>query len=47
MNTVTAFYQDKAGLVTGSGSGMGRAMAIAFTAAGAKVLVTDVCGFAS
>lgn len=35
-------YQGKAGLVTGSGSGMGRAMALGFAEAGAKVLVADV-----
>ena len=42
MSSSPAYYKDKAGLVTGSGSGMGRAMAIVFAAAGAKVLVTDV-----
>lgn len=35
-------YTGKAGLVTGSGSGIGRAVAVAFADAGAKVLVADV-----
>ena len=42
MNSYPAFYKGKAGMVTGSGSGMGRAMAVAFAAVGAKVLVSDV-----
>lgn len=37
-------YRGKAGLVTGAGSGLGRAMAEAFAAAGAAVLVTDIDG---
>ena len=36
------FYRGKSGIVTGGGSGMGRAMAIAFAAEGAKLIVTDV-----
>lgn len=35
-------FNGKAGLVTGAASGMGRATALAFAAAGAKVLATDV-----
>jgi NAD(P)-dependent dehydrogenase (short-subunit alcohol dehydrogenase family) len=42
MSSNEEYYRDKAGLVTGSGGGMGRAMAIAFAQAGAKVLVADV-----
>jgi len=38
----TGHYTGKAGLVTGSGSGIGRAVAEAFAAAGAKVLVADL-----
>jgi NAD(P)-dependent dehydrogenase (short-subunit alcohol dehydrogenase family) len=36
------FYMGKAGLVTGAGSGMGRAMALEFGRAGARVVVADV-----
>jgi NAD(P)-dependent dehydrogenase (short-subunit alcohol dehydrogenase family) len=42
LSDYTRDYKDKVGLVTGSGSGIGRTMAIAFAAAGAKVLVADV-----
>lgn len=35
-------YHGKAGLVTGAGSGMGRATALAFCRAGARVVVADV-----
>lgn len=35
-------YKGKSGLVTGAASGMGRAMAEAFAAAGARVLAADV-----
>ncbi|SDQ53547.1 SDR family NAD(P)-dependent oxidoreductase [Microbacterium sp. cf332] len=34
--------QDKAGLVTGAGSGIGRAGALAFARAGANVIVSDI-----
>lgn len=34
--------QDKVGIVTAAGSGIGRASAIAFAQAGAKVVVSDV-----
>lgn len=36
------FYKNKAGLITGAGSGMGRAMALEFARAGARVVVADV-----
>lgn len=39
---MTIDYRGKAGLVTGGGSGMGRAMALAFCNAGARVVVADV-----
>lgn len=35
-------YTDKAGLVTGAASGIGRGIALAFAQAGAKVLVADI-----
>jgi NAD(P)-dependent dehydrogenase (short-subunit alcohol dehydrogenase family) len=35
-------YTDKAGLVTGAASGIGRGIALAFAQAGAKVLIADV-----
>ena len=36
------FFKDKVALVTGAGSGMGRATAKAFAKAGAKVAVADI-----
>jgi 3-oxoacyl-[acyl-carrier protein] reductase len=34
--------QDKVAVITGAGSGLGRAMALRFAAEGARVLVTDL-----
>lgn len=39
---MTKLMEGKAGLVTASGSGIGRASAIAFANAGAKVMVSDI-----
>ena len=39
MSNATSFYQGKAGVVTGSAAGIGRAMALAFAAAGARLMV--------
>ena len=39
--------QDKAAIVTGAGSGMGKAIAIRFAAEGAKVIVSDINGNAA
>lgn len=39
---MTGMMEGKAGLVTGSGSGIGRASAVALAKAGAKVMVSDV-----
>jgi len=39
--TITQLLEDKVILVTGAGSGIGRVCAIAFAAAGAKVIVSD------
>jgi NAD(P)-dependent dehydrogenase (short-subunit alcohol dehydrogenase family) len=36
------YYANKAGLVTGAGSGIGRGVALAFAEAGAQVLVADI-----
>lgn len=42
MADYTADYDGKAGLVTGSGGGIGRTIAIAFASAGARVVIADV-----
>lgn len=39
--------QDKAAIVTGAGSGMGKAIAIRFAAEGAKIIVSDINGNAA
>lgn len=42
MNVERLMMKDKAGLVTGAGSGIGRAGALAFAKNGARVLVSDI-----
>lgn len=39
---MTSLMEGKAGLVTAAGSGIGRGSALAFSKAGAKVMVSDV-----
>ena len=39
---MTGMMEGKAGLVTGSGSGIGRASALALAKEGAKVMISDV-----
>jgi NAD(P)-dependent dehydrogenase (short-subunit alcohol dehydrogenase family) len=39
---VTTGFEDRVGLITGAGSGIGRAMAIAFAKAGARVVIADI-----
>ena len=39
---MTGIMEGKAGLVTASGSGIGRASAVALAKAGAKVMISDV-----
>ena len=42
MNEEKLMMKDKAGLVTGAGSGIGRAGALAFAKNGARVVVSDI-----
>lgn len=41
---MTGLLQNKVALVTGAGSGIGRAIALSYAAAGAKVVVSDIDG---
>ena len=42
IHVMTGKFQDKTAVITGAGSGIGRASAIAFAKEGAKVMVSDI-----
>src|SRR5919109_4537229 len=47
MRHMTKRLQDKACIITGAGQGIGRAIAVAFAAEGARLVVNDVDGAAA